>query len=126
MGLHLDQIAHLAVGAQRLRTQNQTNLPSGKLRLQLPDGRDRGIVHAADAEEDLVGTAIVLQAVARETRVHLRVETFHRLQDADSRFKPGQRCPRSMLKGAGAPQRQEVIAETGKGKNGRDCGDCGG
>ena len=84
---HLHQVAHLAVGAKQLRTQHQANRPLGKLRLKPFNGRYRRIGHAANAEQDLVGALILLHTVAGETRVHLRIKTLYRLEDADAGLK---------------------------------------
>src|SRR5580698_152767 len=76
---HLHQVAHLAVGAKQLRTQHQANRPLRKLRLELFNGRHGRIRHAADAEQDLVWTLILLYTMAGEARIHLRIKTLHRL-----------------------------------------------
>ena len=81
-----------------------------------------------DAENELKGTGVNLFAVADEARVHARVHTLERLQDADRRGKrrtlAGQRR-RGPANAADvvarSPQRKQHVGDSGKGDKGGHC-----
>ena len=119
---HLDQVAHLAGGAQPLRALDQPDRAFGELRAQPLDLGDGGVVQAAHAEQDLELARVLLAAVAHQAGVQARVHALHRLQDADVRRKRRAVCscaqapPPGVLEVARAPQRQQHVDQPAHGQ----------
>src|ERR1700722_19337409 len=90
---HLHQVTHLAVSAQQLWAQHQTDRSLRELRLQPFNSRYRRISHAADLKQNLVRTLILLHAVAGKAGIHFRVQPLDRFQYADAGLKVRQRPP---------------------------------
>ncbi len=77
---HLRQIAYLDVRAEVPRTNHQANRTAREFQLQALDQRYRKIVRLADPKNDFVFRK-VLQAMAAQALIHLRVGTLKRLQN---------------------------------------------
>ena len=69
---HLRQIADFDIGSENLRTKQQTDVTVRKVTLQTLDQDKRRVIAITDSENDFV-FRIVLQAVAAEALIHLRV-----------------------------------------------------
>jgi len=82
MRQHLHQVAGLAIVAQDLRTDHKLYLAIGEFLNELVDGVDRGIVRFTHAKDDFV-LGIVLDAMAAEALIHLRINAPERLQNGD-------------------------------------------
>ena len=57
---HIDEIGNLGIGAMTARLDRQRHVCIGMAPAQTLDDRDRGIVHAVDAEDDLDRPRIIL------------------------------------------------------------------
>ncbi len=115
---HLDQIADLAIVAEHLRADQQANLAVGKFPDQLLHGGHGGIGGFTDAEDQFV-VGIILQAVAAEGLIHLRIDAAQRLQDTDGRSDGRLRKCASLLEAMGAPETIQVKAHPADCERGR-------
>src|SRR5580698_9844000 len=91
-----------------------------KLRFELFNGNHRRIIHAADAKEQLVVAAILLSAVAGKARIHVMIEAFQGLQDADRRMKGGRIRAFAAHKRARTPKRNQIKPQPAQSEEGRN------
>src|ERR1700719_4605474 len=113
---HLLQIADLHIGAEFVWANDQTDPAVRKFALQLLHAGDGGVFGMAHTKNNFV-LGIVLQAVAAEAFVDVRVGAFQRLENGDrgQRSRGGRgRPPHTTLaqKNESAPQANQVIDRT--------------
>ncbi len=116
-GQELRQAAHLAVGTQVLRADDEADVALGKLLLKLAHQRHCGIVEAGNAEEDFVLARIILAAVAGERPGHAGIHAAQRLQDGDRRREANSDAAAAHVR-ARAQQGNRGVAQAGDGEKG--------
>ena len=106
---HLHQVAGLAIVTQHFRADQKANLATGKFADQPLDSFHRWIVRLTNAEDNFI-LWIILNAVAAEAFIHLRINAAQRLKNAHRRGKGGRLAVVRLKKRPGAPQAEQVKA----------------
>src|SRR2546428_1195624 len=119
IGQHLDQIAHLQIGSQNLRADDEPDAAIPQLCYQPVYYRDCGIVWVAHAEDDFE-LGIVLKAVAAQILVSLRISAAQRLENRDGRRKCHVGLVALCQKAASAPETEQVVTYAAQRSENRD------
>ena len=123
---HLHQVAHLARRSQSLATLHQPNRTLRKLRPKPLDLANSRIIKIAHTKDDLKATRILLPAMTRQTRIHPRIDAFHRLQNRYVGSETILQLPLEPVvsEASRSPQREQQISQPSKSQQCRDRLNC--